>query len=98
MSELIKVNRKSKLIKDQTKLISVSKKRHLRVHQFQSMQLAHEKVTLPGIGKEQGKETTDNEDLIFLNKSLALTNRRLRRKVDSIFMSIKDIQLITRSE
>lgn len=62
------------------------------------MQLAHEKVTFPGIGKEQGKETTDNEDLIFLNKSLALTNRRPRRKVDSIYMSINDIQLIMRSE
>ena len=62
------------------------------------MQLAHEKVTLPGIGKEQGKGTTDNEDLIFLNKSLALTNRRPRRKVDSIFMSLKDLQLIMRSE
>ena len=67
-------------IKTQIELISLSKKEkfhNLRAHQFQSTQLVDEEVTLPGIDKEPGEETSGNECLIFLNESLKPSNRRL---------------------
>ena len=51
----------------------------LQAHQFQSSQLVDE-VTLPGIDKERGEETSNNESLIFLNESLTPTNRRLLKE------------------
>ena len=63
-----------------SELISLSKKEkfhNLRAHQFQSTQLVDEEVTLPGIDKEPGEETSGNECLIFLNESLKPSNRRL---------------------
>ena len=68
------LNKKS----DKTSFFKQRKKFHsLRAHQFQSSQLVDEEVTLPGIDKERGEETSNNESLIFLNESLTPTNRRL---------------------
>ena len=66
---------------DRTNFFKQRKKFHnLRAHHFQSSQLVEEEVTLPGIDKERGEETSNNESLIFLNESLTPTNRRLLKE------------------
>ena len=66
---------------DRTNFFKQRKKFHsLRAHQFQSSQLVDEEVTLPGIDKERGEETSNNESLIFLNESLTPKNRRLLKE------------------
>ena len=66
---------------DRTNFCKQRKKFHnLQAHQFQSSQLADEEVTLPDIDKERGEEISNNESLIFLNKSLTPTNRRLLKE------------------
>ena len=53
--------------------------------QFQSSHLVDdEEVTLPGIDKERGAETNNNESLILLNESLTLTNRRLIKEAKKV--------------
>ena len=65
---------------DRTNFFKQRKKFHnLRAHHFQSSQLVEEEVTLPGIDKERGEETS-NKSLIFLNESLTPTNRRLLKE------------------
>ena len=75
---IILFNKKS----DKTNFFKQKKKFHnLRAHQlFQSTQLVDEEVTLPGIDKKQGEETSDNKNLIFLNESFTPTNRRLLKE------------------
>ena len=68
-------------ISDSTNFFKQKKKFHnLQTHQFQSTQLVDEEVTLPGIGKKRGEETSDNESLIFPNESLTSTYRILLKE------------------
>ena len=69
-----------------TNFFNQKKKFHnLRAHQlFQSTQLVDEDVTLPGIDNKQGEETIDNENLILLNESFTLANRRLLKETKKI--------------